>query len=625
MSSASHGPSLPFSGARQTFGFNDGAALAGTLLPWACLLAAMVLWAIGLPEISVDEIGGLGLITALSWTMALSVGLIAGGFVIALGEKPGRRLTPLALILMLVVLLHGTPALVYDNLRYPWAWKHLGVIEYIQRTGSIDPWSRYLAAYHNWPGFFLVFAGLGKLFGLDPIAMSQIGRFFPLGLNLLYALVLPYIFRCLSTDLRLVWTATAIFVVGNWVGQDYFSPQGTAFLLLLIALALCLGPLAAIPPRPSPHAPALHFDMWRLRLWATRRMPVLPRALSPAMKATAIGVVLSLIVAIVASHQLTPILLIAMLSGLFLLGRLAIGFALFAIAAEVLWLVFVADPFMGQMLSMLVAEFGAVGEDTFGAVIDWNSVSESQRLVSLAGRAIVATIGLAAIAGCVIRFHRGYRDGIAAMLALAPLPLAIATSYGGEVLFRVYFFALPFLSFFAAALVFPAPKSRLQPFKALALALLLMGGSAAFILANNGKDAQYRFSDSEVAAARWLYETSEPNTLLIEGASTYPRQLQNYENMIYVPLPEELPAIAAALSSDPAGLLADWLHDHDGPAYAIFTRSQNAYFEAMNPLPDSDLSDVVEALLASPDVEIAFVGPDAIVFQPSTERAAPPR
>lgn len=597
-------------------GSGNRAALAENLLPWGCLLGAMLLWAASLPQLEPEEIGALGLITALPWTMVPAFGLVIAGLVIALGGKSRNSLLPCALILMLVVLLHGTPAFLYENLRYAWAWKHLGVIDYIQRTGSPDPWSRYLSAYHNWPGFFLVFAGIGKLFALDPLAMSQIARFFPLGLNLLYVIVLPYIFRRLTTDFRLVWTATAMFAVGNWVGQDYFSPQGTVFLLLLIVLALCLGPLATIPPLRESSASPFLAGLERFQLWSTRDIPVPPR-LPKAQKVAVTGVVWILILAIVASHQLTPLLMITMFAGLFLIGRLSISFTLFAVTAEVLWLLFIADPFVGRVLPILLSELGTIGEGTFNAVVNWSQVSDGQRLVSMASRAIVAAIAMTAAAGGLVRWHKGYRDGIAIVLVLAPLPLAIATSYGGEILFRIYFFALPFLSFFTGALLFPTQKSTLTPLKATTLGLFLMAMSAAFIIANNGKDAQYRFSAGEVAAAHWLYASAEPNTLLIEGASTYPMQFQNYENMIYVPLPEELPSIGEALASDPAGLLADWLRNHDGPAYAIFTRSQNSYFEAMNLLAGSSLANLVKELLASPDLDVAFAGPDAIVFKPA--------
>lgn len=599
---------------------------AETLLPWVCLIAAMTLWAASLPLIKVDDIGDLGLIALLPGTIAPAFGCVAVGLVLALRGKSSSGFAPYALILMLIVLLHATPALAYENLRYAWAWKHLGVIEFIQRTGTTDPSATYLAAYHNWPGFFMLFAWVGDIFKLDALGMAQIARFSPLVLNLLYATVLPYIFRRLTTDMRLVWTATTIFIVGNWVGQDYFSPQGTAFLMLLVLLALCLGPLARIPHRPSKGQHPIQTMIWHLQLWPTRRAPVLPREMSRGKKLLTIGGALMLILAIIATHQLTPLVMIALLVGLFVIGRLSINYALFACTAEVAWLLLIADPYMGRVLPMVMAEIGTIGSGTFEAVIDWTQVSEGQRLASLASRALVAGIAAAAIAGCLRRLRWGYRDGIAAVLALAPFPLAVTTSYGGEILFRVYFFALPFLGFFAAALIFPTPRVRLNPVTAPAIGLVLLVASIGFIIANNGKDAQYRFSSGEVAAAHWVYASAPPGTLLIEGANTYPMQFENYENFIYVPLTVELPTARTLLLDDPAHLVGDWLRSHGGPAYAIFTRSQNAYYQAMQPLDGITLADIVAALLRSPALEVAFSAQDAIVFQavaPSDDSLAP--
>ena len=69
-----------------------------------------------------------------------------------------RRRSPewlLAVVLVaIIVAIHAFTPVAYGTLRYSWAWKHLGVIDFIDRTGTVDRDSRYLDAYHNWPGFF---------------------------------------------------------------------------------------------------------------------------------------------------------------------------------------------------------------------------------------------------------------------------------------------------------------------------------------------------------------------------------------------------------------------------------------------------------------------------------------
>ena len=43
-----------------------------------------------------------------------------------------------------------------------------------------------------------------------------------------------------------------------------------------------------------------------------------------------------------------------------------------------------------------------------------------------------------------------------------------------------------------------------------------------FVFAFFGKDAQYAFTDDEVAAARYIYAVGGPDSLLIEGTRNYP-------------------------------------------------------------------------------------------------------
>src|SRR5207253_4125007 len=65
----------------------------------------------------------------------------------------------------LVPVVHGTPAIAYGTLRYSWAWKHIGIVDYIQRHGSVNPDIGFLDAYHNWPGFFALAALVTRLGG----------------------------------------------------------------------------------------------------------------------------------------------------------------------------------------------------------------------------------------------------------------------------------------------------------------------------------------------------------------------------------------------------------------------------------------------------------------------------
>src|SRR5207244_3741989 len=70
--------------------------------------------------------------------------------------RPGPAVRPAGLpaLVPLVAILHATPAILYGTLRYSWAWKHVGVIDFISHHGIEFHLGGVLGAYQGWPGFF---------------------------------------------------------------------------------------------------------------------------------------------------------------------------------------------------------------------------------------------------------------------------------------------------------------------------------------------------------------------------------------------------------------------------------------------------------------------------------------
>lgn len=586
-------------------------SLATQITAGALLLAGLACWLFGLPAIDPAQLGPLGLIAILPLPIVAAYVLIITGFALSLNASLVTTRWPLLFLVALVLLLHATPAISYETLRYSWAWKHIGVIDYIMRTGHTDPSARYLSAYHNWPAFFAFFAAIGGIFRLDALTIADLARFFPVLLNLAYLATLPHLLGNLTADRRVVWTAAGIFLIGNWVGQDYFSPQGVSFLMYLILLTLLTGPLkqrAVAAPVDASGAPLRGPWLWRV----PRQQP----------RAEYLPLALLLIVAITATHQLTPLFVLGALFALFVIGRLSLGFFVFALLAELAWLLYFATPFVAPLLGALLAEFGSIGTATVGRLVDLHVVSDGQRLVSLGSRGLTLAIAAAALVGIIVRWLTGYRDITALVLLAAPMPFLVATPYGGEIAFRLYFFALPFLSFFAATLFFVG-SGRTRgpvPVRLVLLALVLLALVPGFLLANNGKDQQYRFSPSEVAAADWLYSNSQPGQLLIEGSRNYPSQFRNYENFIYVPLSEELKEIKDELLTQPDVLLARWLAQSERGGYIIITEGQKALYDNLGLLPVGTLQRIEDALLRSPLLKLAYSTADAMIFTLATPK-----
>lgn len=593
-------------------------AIFGTraLGPLIVLAAALFAWVSALPAIDPARMNDLGLISVLPPPFYLSLALIAAGFAwqVSYGRATGPW--PYLYLIALIVVLHATPPLVYGTLRYSWAWKHLGIVDYIQRHGTVDRTIPFLAAYHNWPGLFAVTAWVSDRFGIRAMDLAPIIRFTPLVLTLALVAAGLKLMRRLTDDPRLIVTAGWMFVVANWVGQDYFSPQGFTFLGYIILLALFLGPL-----RKTDTA------------WAARR-PAFLAALGPAAPATghapshASGMLralsailaLALILAIVVTHQLTPLLVILAAATLAALGWLTPSYLAFVLVAQVIWLLWGAAPFVFEQVRNELAAIGTLSDATT-KLANFETVSADRAWVILVGRGLSAAIVLAAFWGGLRRLLAGFWDLTAVALLLAPMPL-LFVAYGGESVFRVYLFASPFVAFFAAAAFFPSPRGGRSAFTFLLLVAACLLSAIGFLFANNGKDREYRFTPDTIKTARWLYSIAPKGTLLIEGARSYPSQFMNYENFSYLPISEEGDATRKEITADPAGVLSRWMDDPRWTdAYIILTRSQQAYLEAGGPMKPGDFDKIEDALLTSPRFRLVRASENAKVFRLLPETA----
>lgn len=596
----------------------SGAAQAFILL---CLAVALLLWLASLPLMEPDAIDDFGIVTILPWHYWLALGFVSTGFAVSLAlPSQANGLRILALIL-LILLLHATPPLVYGTLRYSWSWKHIGIIDFIQREGGVDRSITFLGAYHNWPGFFWVFARLADWLHFGPLEIANAARFFSVVSNLAYLFLLRALYRRFTADDRLVHAAIWIFLCANWVGQDYFSPQAVAYALYLLILILCLGPLM---PAATPDLSPLGARLAQLRGRLAHIRPLQPPPSALARVAAVVLLCLAMLF-VAASHQLTPLILIFSLFALAVVTPLGLTLPILSGLIMVYWVLYPASPFTAVYLPDEVAKLGQTVSDLTETLVDTSAVELGVAVVVWAGRALTLGVVLLGGLGWLRRLRLGARDGVVCVLLAAPTLTLGATSYGGEAVFRVFFFALPFIAFLAAGLFFPAEGKGRSSLTTLTFGLLSLPLILGFLLANNGKDRQYRFTPDEVAAAHWLYSRAGPETLLVEAARSYPSQFLNYENFIYLPLANESGAERAEILADPAGVLGRWFSDpewQDG--YVILTRSQQAYVEAMGVMPKGALDQMALDLIASPDFLLVYANRDARVFRATRFVNTPP-
>ena len=595
-----------------------GAAPAFIVL---CLALALFLWITSLPLMQPDGVDDFGIVSILPWHYWMAVGCVTAGFAVSLIHPAQSNGLRVAALIVLILLLHATPPLVYGTLRYSWSWKHIGIIDYIQRQGGVDRSITFLGAYHNWPGFFWLFARLADMLHYGPLEIANVARFFSVASNLVYLFLLRAIYRRFTADDCLVHAAVWIFLCANWVGQDYFSPQAVAYALFLLILLLCLGPLM---PAERPALTPLGQRIDRLRRRIAQVRPLVPAPSAPLRVAAVVALCLAMLF-VAASHQLTPLILIFSLFSLAVVTPLGLALPILSGLIMVYWVLYPASPFTAVYLPDEVAQLGQTVSDLTETLVDTSAVDIGVAVVVWAGRALTIGVVLLAGLGWLRRLRLGARDGVICALLAAPTLTLGATSYGGEAVFRVFFFALPFIAILAAGLFFPTEGKGRRPLTALAFGLLSLPLILGFLLANNGKDRQYRFTPDEIAAAHWLYSRAGPGTLLVEAARSYPSQFLNYENFIYLPIANESGEERAEILADPARVLGRWFSApewQDG--YVILTRSQQAYVEAMGVMPKGALERMALDLIASPDFLLVYANRDARVFRAARFVDTPP-
>jgi hypothetical protein len=582
------------------------------MLAW---LVAFVLWLASVQGVNLRAMNDYGLVSVLPATYFIALGLltVSACFQLRFGSSNWVWLLHLAL---LIVIIHGTPTALYEFLRYSWAWKHIGIIDYLQRHGTVDPTIRFLSVYHNWPGFFTLSLFLTEAAGLGTsLAYASLA---PVFFNLVYAGPLWMIYRAFSNDQRLVRLGLWVFFCASWVGQDYFAPQALAMFLYLLMLAMVLWFL-----RDEHAFGRLPLAGWPVIRQATRiidrRLP--PLQPSPAWSSSTrrqrVGAAIIIMVcvsAIAVSHPLTPVFIGLSLFILAALKQMRMRWLLIlAVAVIVVWNVTGARAFVGDAIGDVLSDFGNVKGKI--ALQSLGTVSAGQQFVSMAGRVLTGLVLLMGLLGMARRRWAGQRDVAALGLALAPLVMPLLNSYGGEMIFRAYLFSLPFMAFFVAGVVFPK-QGALQNWAGVALpaglsAVLLF----CLMFSYYGKERQYFFTRGEVAAANFIYETAPHNTLLIEGSRNYPSQFRNYERFVYVPLSREAMDDRREVIQDAAGVLARWMSDERFPAaFVIFTRSQRAMDESLGVFPVGALTLIEEEMKASGKFKAVFQNEDASVY-----------
>lgn len=569
-------------------------------------LVALVAWFAVLPMVDLRRMTDLGLVSVVPIWSYVAFAVLAVAWAMTIAQPRFPTWLAAGLVVALILMTSGLPAALEGVPRFAPSYRHLGIVDFIARHGGIDP---LLDAYQNWPGLFAVTAVLADLTGVHDL--TPVALWAPVWLNLLYLPALFLVLDSLTDDRRLVWLAIWVFYLTDWIGQDYYSPQGIGLFLFLAVMAVTLHWLSRSdrvdPARRFAGSPAdrLRWLVHRLFDRGPRRI----EELGPRQRAGLVATILAVFAFVVSAHQLTPFFIVSAIGVLVLLRRVRwIGLAVLMVVMIAAWVSFMAVAFLIGHFQNVAGYVGALSESLTANVTGRIQGSEGHRFVVELRLVTTGVLWVVACLGVLRRLRHGRWDVTAVALALAPFPLFAVQAYGGEMLLRIYLFSLPFMALLAAAFVVPAVRERLSTLAAATVvvgSVLLVGG---FMVTRYGNEPIESFTPDEVAAVQELYRVAPHGALLMGASGNLPWKFAAYEQYRYRPIgddeyvgrPDEIVALMDAYA---------------GPAYLILTRSQQEYSHLILGEPADAWPQFEREVLASGRFDVIYRNQDALIAE----------
>jgi hypothetical protein len=568
---------------------------------------ALAGWAFALGATDAATMTDLGLISVLPASYYVALGVLCLGFTRVAWHAPQRSLVLAGYLGAVLLVLHGTPPLLYDAPQYTWTYKHLAVTDLLSSTGAVD---RSLDIYNNWPGFFAVTGWLQSVAGTEDLIGAA--GWAPLFFNVVNVVAVQFALRGVTAQKRLIWPATLLFALGNWIGADYYSPQALAFPMALLVIGICI---RSTSPRAVPKPLRRLLARLTGRELATFGVPAPEAMLRPRVALTVGALTFA---ALVVTHQLSPPLVIASVAALLVVRRLPIRVPLAMVVAEAAW-VWLAWPYLSERFGLVNAQGVSLPE-----------VKGPEPLPGMLLEAKAANLLCLALLGlAVVGFIRLVRAGRLELwlgaVIVAPFVVVMLQAYGGEGIMRAYLFALPWMALLAAvAFLGAAPdaarRRRLKPGRlAMAPAVLAIGG--LFMIAHFGLEYVNQVTSSDIAAVRWYEEQNGSSAIGL--APSFPAPLSERYPDVYrkdiavLRTLTDAPEMAAAdTAQERVGVLAGLASWQEGTdVFLLITPSQRHYALMQGLMSEEDLARLDRALATSQDFDAQYSDGASTVYR----------
>lgn len=587
----------------RTRGLSRAASRALLLAPAA---VALSLWAFSLTRIDVRSLGEYGLPPALgaAWYAALAI-TVASALALLLHPRGNASLALLYVALVALILFGTVPALSAQP-HYAWVYKHLGVVRYLEMTGRANP---SIDIYNRWPGFFAFAAAISTLSGrANPVSYAAWADLF---FMLLDVLLVTVAVRTLTRELRIAVGAALLFVLSNWVGQTYYSPQALAYTLSLALIVVMLRQLRLERGLDPPLAARV-----TQRLARRPQLPAL--ALAPTWpRAASVSVVLGIDAVIVATHQLTPYVVLVSVALLLITETVRPRWLLLVMAAMTLG-------YLALNLRFIEHNYGLLS-----SIDPFNNVQGPRVASSPAPGKVFNTdvellfillVWVCTFAALIALFRRSLGVRALPLLALAVAPVAIVfgQNYGGEASLRIVLFSSPWCSALIAwAALTSRPRVSCVAFSTLAVCF-----AALFVVSYLGLEELNIVSPAEVQASERFYRRAPHGSVLVLAAPGFPYRYggsypsyRGPEGDANPNLMTEPAFVGRPLGAAQVSGVAGRIRVYSPHGYIAFTRDETAYAEVFRLTPPGAMDDLRAAVAASPLFRLWYANADVQIYE----------
>jgi hypothetical protein len=569
---------------------------------------ALVAWRLSLLHVNVSHIGDYGLppILPIAWYAALLLSVVGG--VAAITAQRTSGLIMVGYVVVVAIILFGTVPVLSAQPHYAWVYKHIGVVRYLEAHGKVNT---NIDIYNRWPGFFALAAVFSRV--ADRSNPETYAGWAELFFLLLDAILVMAAVKAITREIRIAAGAGLLFVVTNWVGQTYYSPQAFAFVLGLALLAILLRQLRVDRTSYSHRLTRL--------IERVGRAPQLPLQVDDAVKWprwAAITTVLSLDAVIVASHQLTPYMLLASIALLMLVGVVRPWWMLMVMAA--------------MTFAYLAANFNFIHHNygVFTSIDPFNNAQDSTLTqVPSAGKLfnthaellLIAALWLGSLCAVIRLLKRGLLVRALPFVVLAACPFFVlfGQNYGGEASLRIILFSSPWCAALISWALATVARRRLKWVLMMFVAVVF---TTLFVPSFFGQEETNIISPAEVRASEWFYYHARPGSVLLLSApgfpyrygATYPEfsgpEGDANPNLLTDPIFQSRQLGAADIPRVIARI-----GEYSQHGYVAFTKDETTYAQVLGITPQGALAHLEAAVARSPDFRLWYGNKDVQIYE----------